>query len=404
MGAEATECVDLFRQIGVSRTQPSHGNIVWNRFQLRRHVDKLNQTERRVLIRTGVFESTAIETNVLKLSFDYIRQTLRGASRPSVVLLHGVFNRREDLQKLSSEFEQRGWNVLAIDLLGHGRSALLNRSEGRFPAPIDHRTQVIAISSLIQKIHLVQGLSAPLIVGHSLGGGLSMSLAKELNHRGLRPLANVPVTPYISSIDKFLLHHGFTPDVMSYFNDRLVEKLGLKSSQKNQNAYIEFWRNFFRVLYEPALLALDSPQFRPMAEFFHSMNKPQSRRLLEKAFRRYHELKSTSDLATLKVPEAELDILIQGAIAATQGVKDLNFQARRGATKIDPTIPTLVISGDRDQIVIPPQIRDFKTVAETFGYDITFVEMSGDHHLPQRRPADLAEVILEFLAERNLLP
>lgn len=152
---------------------------------------------------------------------------------------------------------------------------------------------------------------------------------------------------------------------MSYFNDRLIEKLGLRHSDKNQSSYFDFWRNFFRVLYEPALLALDSPQFRPVADFFQSLNDPLSSRFLEKAYRRYHELKSASDLASLKISEAELDVLIQGAMAATKGVRSLDFQARHGATKLDPTIPTLVISADRDQVVIPPQIRDFKDVAAT---------------------------------------
>lgn len=405
----ASECDNVFlssskknqNQTDQNQTELiGHGKLTWKRFQIRRH--RSEQFDRKVLVRSGIFESQSGPANGLKVAFEFARQTLLGSARPSVVLLHGVFNRREDLFKLSEEFERRGWNVLAMDLLGHGQTAALNPQERQ--APINHKLQVEALASLIEQLHVKMGLNQPLVVGHSLGGGLSMPLAKELKARGIRPMANVPVTPYLSSIDKFLMHHGFTPDVISYFNDRLVEKMGLQHSATNQPAYFEFWRNFFRVLYEPALLALDSPQFRPVADFLQSLNEPLSRKFLEKSYRRYHELKSNSDLASVKVSEAELDILIQGAIAATQGVRSLDFQARQGATKLDPTIPTLVISADQDQVVIPPQIRDFKDVAETFGYDVTFLELKGDHHLPQRHPVELTDAIFNYLAERNLLP
>ncbi len=406
--ANAIECEDMFQSsptrvgLGIQKKPVELGRLVWKRFQIRRYRD--DHTDQKVLVRSGIFESTEGPTKGLKVAFDFSRQALHGATRPSVILLHGVFNRREDLLKVSQEFERRGWNVLAVDLLGHGQTAILNQQNKQ--TAIGHKIQVETLASLIEQLHAKVGigLNQPLVVGHSLGGGLSMPLAKELKARGIRPIANVPVTPYLSSIDKFLLHHGFTPDVMSYFNDRLIEKLGLRHSDKNQSSYFDFWRNFFRVLYEPALLALDSPQFRPVADFFQSLNDPLSSRFLEKAYRRYHELKSASDLASLKISEAELDVLIQGAMAATKGVRSLDFQARHGATKLDPTIPTLVISADRDQVVIPPQIRDFKDVAETFGYDVTFVELKGDHHLPQRHPVELTDAIFTYLAERNLLP
>lgn len=398
--ASARTCSDLFTSPESRQEIQNLGKIHWLRFQIRSHEN------RRVLVRTGVFESTSGSTKGLRLSFDYIRQVSKAASSPSAVLLHGVLNRRQDLSALSSQFENRGWNVLSVDLLGHGDTAFLNREALKKGEPIDHVSQIEIIASLTRQIHARLNLDRPIVVGHSLGGGLSMSLAKELNSRGLEPRANVPIAPYLSAIDKFMVHHGFTPDVLRYFNERLIEQIGFRSSEPGSThaVYVEAWRNFFRVLFEPALIAMDSPQFRQLAEIFQSINDPYSKKFLEKAYRRYQELKADGTTSEAKLSEADLDVLIQGAIASTRGVRSLDYQARQGATPIDPKVPTLIVSGEKDPIVIRPQIEDFRAFAKQSGYDVTFVEMKGDHDIPQRLPVELTDVVLDFLADRGLLP
>ncbi len=396
----ARTCADLFVSTDGHKEVQDLGRIQWQRFQIRKHEN------RRVLVRTGVFESLSGSTKGLRLSFDYVRQVSNAANSPSAVLLHGVLNRRQDLAALSAQFENRGWNVLSVDLLGHGDTAFLNREAQSLKQPIEHMSQVEIIASLTRQIHARLNLDRPLVVGHSLGGGLSMGLAKELNSRGLEPRANVPIAPYLSAIDKFMVHHGFTPDVLRYFNERLIEKIGIRANEPGsaQTIYIEAWRNFFRVLFEPALIALDSPQFRQLAEVFESIQEPYSKKFLEKAYRRYQELKAAGSPTEAKISESDLDLLIQGAIASTQGVRSLDYQARQGATPIDPNVPTLIVSGDKDPIVIRPQIEDFRAFAKQSGYDVTFVEMKTDHEIPQRLPLELTDVVFDFLASRNLLP
>lgn len=391
--AGSRQCGALFTSVP---ELPAHltGRITWSQYKVR------EQGSGRVFVRSGTFESFEESTRGLKISFDYIRQVSRIEMRPSAVLIHGVLDRREDLAGVTRELESRGWDILAVDLLGHGRSAELNQLKS-----IDHTLQVQILSALTRNIHARFDLQRPVIIGHSLGGGISMSLALNLNQRNVAPLANIPVAPYLSAIDKFLFSRGLSPDVLRHYNEQLISQLGLKgvSDFYSKSPYIEMWRTFFRIMFEPALVASNSEQARQFMSIMNAINDPVAKKVLDQAYHHYQDAKNKQRADIDKLTNEQIDRLVAGGIAATYGAKSLDFQARRNPTPVDPKVPTLLISGDQDPVVIPPQVRDFKVVAERAGYDVTFLEMKGDHFIPQRSPIELTDIILEYLFQRNLL-
>ena len=60
------------------------------------------------------------------------------AAKPTVVMIHGVLNDHSVWALQSRYLANHGWNVLAVDLPGHGRSA------GEAPASVEEAAGFIA--------------------------------------------------------------------------------------------------------------------------------------------------------------------------------------------------------------------------------------------------------------------
>src|SRR5574337_617407 len=78
-------------------------------------------------------------------------------ARPTMVFVHGAANDHGVFARQSRYFAWHGWNVLALDLPGHGRS------EG--PA----LASVAAIADWIAAVVAAVGARPAVLVGHSLG-------------------------------------------------------------------------------------------------------------------------------------------------------------------------------------------------------------------------------------------
>ncbi|MFT4572684.1 MAG: esterase [Hyphomicrobiaceae bacterium] len=83
-----------------------------------------------------------------------------GSGRP-VVLLHGMFGSAANWKTVARELASN-WDVLALDLRGHGRSA----AAGFTSVPNMAADVAETLAALL--------VSAPVIVGHSLGGKVAM--------------------------------------------------------------------------------------------------------------------------------------------------------------------------------------------------------------------------------------
>ena len=92
-------------------------------------------------------------------------------ARPTVVFIHGVLNDHSVWSLQSRYLANHGWNVLALDLPGHGRSA------GDAPASVEEAAQFVA--ALLQAL----GLERAALVGHSWGSLIAMQAAADLGAR-----------------------------------------------------------------------------------------------------------------------------------------------------------------------------------------------------------------------------
>ena len=87
------------------------------------------------------------------------------AAQPTVVFVHGVLNDHSVWILQSRHFAHNGWNVLAIDLPGHGRS------QGAPPASVEEAAQsVIALLDAV-------GARQAALVGHSFGSLIALQAA-----------------------------------------------------------------------------------------------------------------------------------------------------------------------------------------------------------------------------------
>ncbi|MEX2253700.1 MAG: alpha/beta hydrolase [Thermoleophilaceae bacterium] len=90
-----------------------------------------------------------------------------GSHSPPVVCIHGLAQHGGVFAPLATRLAERGWDVVAVDLRGHGRSC-------REP-PWDVATHV---DDLIETVDAL-GLTHATWVGHSFGGRLIASLAAQ---------------------------------------------------------------------------------------------------------------------------------------------------------------------------------------------------------------------------------
>jgi pimeloyl-ACP methyl ester carboxylesterase len=97
-------------------------------------------------------------------------QPLR-ADRPTVVFIHGVLNDHSVWLLQARYLAHHGWNVLAIDLPGHGRSA------GDAPGSVAQAAD--AVCALLD----LAGIARAALVGHSWGSLIALQVAAQLQAR-----------------------------------------------------------------------------------------------------------------------------------------------------------------------------------------------------------------------------
>jgi pimeloyl-ACP methyl ester carboxylesterase len=89
------------------------------------------------------------------------------AQKPTVVFIHGVLNDHSVWILQSRYFANHGWNVLAIDLPGHGKSG------GKAPAMVQSAAE--SVVALLD----AAGVSKAILMGHSFGSLIALHVAAE---------------------------------------------------------------------------------------------------------------------------------------------------------------------------------------------------------------------------------
>lgn len=93
------------------------------------------------------------------------------AGRPTVVMIHGVLNDHSVWILQSRWLANHGWNVLAVDLPGHCRSA------GDAPSTVEEAADFVA--ALLD----AAGVQRAALVGHSWGSLIALEAAARLKER-----------------------------------------------------------------------------------------------------------------------------------------------------------------------------------------------------------------------------
>lgn len=92
-------------------------------------------------------------------------------TQPTVVFIHGVLNDHSVWILQSRYLAHHGWNVLALDLPGHGRSG------GDAPASVEQ-----AADAVVQVLDAL-GIAQAALVGHSWGSLIALESAARLQDR-----------------------------------------------------------------------------------------------------------------------------------------------------------------------------------------------------------------------------
>jgi len=121
------------------------------------------------------------------------------SNRPTIVLVHGVLGDHSVWALQSRHLAHHGWNVLAVDLPGHGRSG------GNAPASVEQAADWIV--ALLD----TAGIARAALVGHSWGSLIALEAAARLQERATH-LALVG-TAYPMKVSPALLQSALeTPD------------------------------------------------------------------------------------------------------------------------------------------------------------------------------------------------
>ena len=155
-------------------------------------------------------------------------ERLEGPGEP-VVLVHGIGHRRQAWGEVPDLLHARGYDVVVVDLPGHGESPPPQRPDGY--SMRSHAEQ-------FERLFVELDLDRPHVVGNSLGGAMSLELA----HRGAVRSATV-----LSPAGFFPPHH--LPNIAV---NLLFMKAGShlpESVHRRLNGYAWFRRVAFRSLY-----------------------------------------------------------------------------------------------------------------------------------------------------------
>jgi pimeloyl-ACP methyl ester carboxylesterase len=93
------------------------------------------------------------------------------AAKPTVVFIHGVINDHSVWILQSRYLAHHGWNVLAVDLPGHCRSA------GEAPSSVE------AAADFVAALLDAAGVKRAALVGHSWGSLIALEAAAQLKER-----------------------------------------------------------------------------------------------------------------------------------------------------------------------------------------------------------------------------
>lgn len=138
-----------------------------------------------------MIERREIHVDGLRLS--YLEQGRAAKGQPSLILLHGLMGCADTFVPLMQELHP-DLHVVALDLPGAGQSERRDSIDA----------SLYATAKLVGRFLVAMNLQEPIVVGHSHGGAVAMSLAAH-RRDGLRSLVLLsPAHPYFDEGDPLI--------------------------------------------------------------------------------------------------------------------------------------------------------------------------------------------------------
>lgn len=103
------------------------------------------------------------------------------ANPPTAVLVHGILGCRRNMQSFAKRLVEGfpHWQVMLVDLRCHGESAAIS---GALPQPHSVASAAEDVTRLLASLRMFPEL----LIGHSFGGKVVMSIAQQFSSRGAR--------------------------------------------------------------------------------------------------------------------------------------------------------------------------------------------------------------------------
>ena len=167
-----------------------------------------------------------------------------------IVLVHGLLMNRRMYERLGSELAARGNRVVAVDLLGHGRS----------DRPVDPRLyNMVAFAEQLVALFDHLELEAPVVGGTSLGANVGLELASHHPDRAGALFVEMPV------LDNALLGAAmvFTPMLLALRFGEPLLKLVAAGARRIPRAYplLDLGLDWLRQDPEPSRAVLEGILF-----------------------------------------------------------------------------------------------------------------------------------------------
>jgi pimeloyl-ACP methyl ester carboxylesterase len=127
------------------------------------------------------------------LSLSYLEQGRADQGRPTVVLLHGLMGCADTFQPLMRQLEP-GLHVIALDLPGAGQSERHERIDA----------SLLSTAELVARFIEELGLERPILLGHSHGGAVAMSVAARFRDLLHSTVLLAPAHPWFDEGDPLI--------------------------------------------------------------------------------------------------------------------------------------------------------------------------------------------------------
>ena len=280
------------------------------------------------------------------------------SSKPKhwLLLIHGLLDSHRGWDQMLPHLIKKDYGVIRMDLCGHGATLCKEYSKQKnhkIPLIIDYKINVKKINLLINWLKQNQNISHPIIVGHSMGGGLALALAAESHIKNkIKPLVFV-MAPYIYRLDK-----------------RAVEK----------NTLSQMTSHFIPPIFNLSEIFLENT---PIYEYLSKNSEARFRNFFIERLKKL-------DISVDQEHKQLIELYVQTAIATTNGMKDLN--SIKKVEDIPSSIQIVQFIGDADHLM---DIEFQLELLQNRNSKKIYLLKDTGHMMTEERPNQLSKLIHE---------